>query len=74
MNPNMYRSGLTLLLLMILAPRQAQAAPIIAGSTLLPGTAIQDLTLLPNTPFNPTNSPILIRDRKSTRLNSSHRR
>jgi hypothetical protein len=60
MNPNMYRSGLTLLLLMILAPRQAQAAPIIAGSTLLPGTAIQDLTLLPGTPFNPTNSPILI--------------
>jgi MYXO-CTERM domain-containing protein len=38
------------------------AAPIVAGATLLPGTAIQDITLLPNTPFNPTGSPILIND------------
>jgi hypothetical protein len=40
----------------------AAAEPIVAGTTLLPGTAIQDITLLPNTPFNPTGSSILIND------------
>ncbi len=57
---NLYRRGFAFLLLAILVPSSAHAASIVAGSTLLPGTAIQDLTLLPNTPFNPTNSPILI--------------
>ncbi len=47
-------------LLAIIGPSPAHANPIVAGSTYLPGTAIQDITLLPNTPFNPTNSPILI--------------
>ena len=55
-----YRSGFAFFLLAVLAPSSAQAASIIAGPTLLYGTAIQDLTLLPGTPFNPTNSPILI--------------
>ena len=32
------------------------------GTTYLPGTAIQDITLLPNTPFNPTGSSILFND------------
>src|SRR3954449_10217975 len=56
------RFGLALFLVAALAAPRAMAAPIIAGSTLLPGTAIQDITLLPNTPFNPTGSPILIND------------
>lgn len=43
----------------------AAAAPIVAGTTHLPTTAIQDITLLPSTstfqnPFNPTGSPILL--------------
>jgi hypothetical protein len=38
----------------------AEAEPIVAGTTVLPGEAIQDITLLPNTPFNPTGSSILI--------------
>ena len=49
------------LLLAAFAP-YAAADPIVAGTTYLPGTAIQDITLLPNTPFNPTGSPILIND------------
>ena len=40
----------------------AAADPIVEGTTYLPGTAIQDITLLPNTPFNPTDSPILFDD------------
>src|SRR5271165_3528828 len=40
----------------------AGAEPIVAGSTVLPGIAIQDITLLPGTPFNPGPSPILIKD------------
>lgn len=38
----------------------AGAAPIVAGPTHLPSVAIQDITLLPNTPFNPTNAPIFL--------------
>src|SRR4051812_24590392 len=49
------------LLLAAFAPCAA-AGPIVAGTTLLPGTAIQDITLLPNTPFNPTGAPIVIND------------
>ncbi len=55
-----FRSVLAILLLAAVAATPVQAAGIVAGSTLLPGTAIQDITLLPNTPFNPTSSPILI--------------
>jgi hypothetical protein len=54
------RGGLAFFVLAILGPSTSQATPIVAGSTYLPGTAIQDLTLLPGTPFNPTSSPILI--------------
>jgi hypothetical protein len=50
------------LLVAAFAGPPAAAGPIIAGSTLLRGTAIQDITLLPNTPFNPTDSPIVIDD------------
>jgi hypothetical protein len=56
------RFGLAFILVAAVGAPRAMAAPIIAGSTLLPGTAIQDITLLPNTPFNPTGSPILIND------------
>ena len=49
------------LLLAAFAP-YAAADPIVAGTTFLPGTAIQDITLLPNTPFNPTGSPIVFND------------
>ena len=56
------RFGLALFLVAAVTAPPAMAAPIVAGSTLLPGTAIQDITLLPNTPFNPTGSPILIDD------------
>lgn len=38
----------------------ATAAPIVAGPTHLPSIAIQDITLLPGTPFNPTNAPIFL--------------
>jgi len=54
------RNVLAMLLLAAVAAVPAKAGGIIAGSTYLPGTAIQDITLLPNTPFNPTSSPILI--------------
>jgi len=38
------------------------AAPIGAGTTAIPTRAIQDVTLLPNTPFNPTAEPIVFED------------
>src|SRR4051794_24869944 len=44
------------------ASSPAGAALIIPGPTDLPGTAIQDITLLPGTPFNPTASAIVIKD------------
>ena len=37
-----------------------QAAPIVAGITDIPTKAIQDVTLFPGTPFNPTDAPIVI--------------
>lgn len=40
----------------------SRAEPIVAGPTILPGIAIQDVTLLPNTPFNPTSTPIVLDD------------
>lgn len=56
----LYCSGLAFLVLGVLAPSTSHATPIIAGSTTLYGTAIQDLTLLPGTPFNPGTTPFLI--------------
>jgi hypothetical protein len=44
------------------AASTARAELIVAGQTYLPSTAIQDITLLPNTPFNPTDQEILIDD------------
>ena len=55
-----FRNVFALVLLAAVVAPDAHAAGIIAGSTLLPGTAIQDITLLPGTPFNPTSSSILI--------------
>ena len=42
------------------AATPAGATPIVAGSTLLPGRAIQDITLLPMTAFNPYPFSIVI--------------
>ena len=56
------RFGLVLFLLAAVAAPPAQAAPIVAGETVLLSKAIQDITLLPGTPFNPTSSPIVIDD------------
>jgi PEP-CTERM motif len=53
--------GLAFLLTFLLVPTgAADAGLIVAGTTYLPGTAIMDLTLLANTPFNPTNSAIVL--------------
>src|SRR6186997_2831458 len=54
--------GLASLLLASVAASPAGADPIVAGATALPGRAIQDVTLLANTPFNPTGSDIVIDD------------
>ena len=39
-----------------------KAEPIGAGETVIFSRAIQDITLLPGTPFNPSTSPIVIDD------------
>lgn len=49
-----------ILLLAAVATPPAKAAPIVAGATVIQSRAILDLALLPNTPFNPTGSPILL--------------
>ena len=54
------RIGFTLLVIAAAIAPAARAEGIIAGPTALPGEAIQDITLLPGTPFNPTGSSILI--------------
>ncbi len=59
MKSHLRRAGLAVFVMMNLTP-SSNAAPIVAGSTYLPGTAIQDLTLAPNTPFNPTGTAIHI--------------
>jgi hypothetical protein len=46
----------------LLCHRQAVAEPIVAGVTNLPIAAIQDVELLPGSPFNPTGSSIFITD------------
>lgn len=45
-----------------LATVPAVAAPIVPGTTDLPARAIQDIKLLANTPFNPTNADIVFDD------------
>ncbi len=54
------RMGPALLFVMAVVTPSAEATPIVAGTTVLPGEAIQDITLLPNTVFNPTSSSILV--------------
>ena len=51
---------LALLAFALVAGPRAEAAPIVAGTTDLIGTAIMDLTLLPNTPFNHSTSPLFL--------------
>jgi hypothetical protein len=46
----------------LLCQHQAMAEPIVAGVTNFPIAAIQDVELLPGTPFNPTGSSIFITD------------
>jgi hypothetical protein len=57
---NVNQKLLALFLLAFLSGSSAQAESVVAGSTALPGTAIMDLLLEPNTPFNPTESPITL--------------
>jgi hypothetical protein len=54
--------SLALFLLAAATAPPAKAAPIVAGATVIPSKAIQDITLLPGTPFNPTTEPITIDD------------
>jgi hypothetical protein len=54
------RIGVAFVVLAVLAARPAKADLIVAGDTNLTGTAIMDLTLLPNTPFNPGSTPITL--------------
>jgi hypothetical protein len=60
----MIRQRITIAILALapFAASMAQAAPIVAGPTVLPGRAIQDITLLAGTPFNPTNEDVVIHD------------
>jgi hypothetical protein len=60
MNLNVNRKMLAFLLLTILCGTTSRAEPIGAGTTVLPGTAIMDLTLEPGTPFNMTGAPITL--------------
>jgi hypothetical protein len=57
---NVKQAVVALSLLTILNGSIAQAEPIGAGTTVLPGTAIMDLTLLPGTLFNPGPDPITL--------------
>ena len=55
------RIGLALMILAAVAAGPAvQAAPIVAGTTELVGTAIMDLTLFPGTPFNGGTTNIVL--------------
>ena len=56
------RLSLALFLLAAVAAPPAKAAPIVAGATVIQSKAIQDITLLPGTPFNPTAAPIVLDD------------
>ncbi|WP_435010819.1 PEP-CTERM sorting domain-containing protein [Tundrisphaera lichenicola] len=60
----MFRSSrmtLGLLLGLLIVAPAAKAAPIIAGTTDLTGTAIMDLRLLANTIFNPSSDDIILK-------------
>lgn len=54
--------GLVAFLFAAVATQVAKSAPIVAGETVLMSRAIQDITLLPGTPFNPGTVPIFIDD------------
>lgn len=54
------RIGLVALLALGALGSPVNGEPIVAGSTVLLGRAIQDITLSPNTLFNPTSTPIFI--------------
>jgi hypothetical protein len=58
----LYRCGLAVIALTLLAHSQANAEPIVAGVTNFSIAAIQNVELLPGTPFNPSGSSILITD------------
>jgi hypothetical protein len=60
MNRFSSRIGVAFVFFAAFAGRSAQAALIVPGTTDLTGAAIQDLTLLPNTPFNPGPVPIFL--------------
>ncbi len=60
MNYRLYLIGFGLLILAAVSAPPAKAGLIIAGSTDLYSVAVMDLTLLANTPFNPTSSNILL--------------
>ena len=62
-----FRFALMFALVATIAP-PAQAAPIVAGATVIQSKAFQDITLLPGTPFNPTGSPIVLDDLRIGRL------
>ena len=62
MNRNLCRFGLSIIVLTYFGHSQARAEPIIAGVTNFPTAAVQDVELLPGTPFNPTGSSIFITD------------
>ena len=53
MNHYLHRTSLVFFVLAILTQSSSHAAPIIAGTTYLPGTAIQDVVLYGNSPINP---------------------
>lgn len=55
-------SGLAVAVLTVLAHLRANGASIVAGVTNFPIAAIQDVELLPGTPFNPPGSSIVITD------------
>ena len=59
---DLLQKALAFFVLAILATPSSRAADIIAGTTDLPSIAIQDITLLARTPFNPGPTPILISD------------
>ena len=53
MNHHLHRIGLALFVSAVLSPTSSHAEPIVAGTTYLPGTAIQDVTIYGGTDFNP---------------------
>ena len=58
----MVRRAIMSLCLVLVASSIASAAPIVAGTTVIRSRAIQDITLLPGTLFNPGPDPIVFND------------